>query len=154
MAFISGKEKKFQSFIERHFEIKLPKDILIFYSEGIRIGSKSLLGENIKGEMGYAAADGGFNPTLAFITNFGHLAKRNVVVVDEESAKKFASGESLDMDIGTSSKYVIIRLKTHTIGLGHYDHKKKKIINKIPQKTARKIVNSIKIDNPSTKANG
>ena len=154
MVFISGKEKKFQSFIERHFDIQLPKEIQIFYSEGIRVGSKSLLREDVKGEKGYAAADGGFNPTLAFITNFGHLAKRNVVVVDEEAAKKFANGESLDRDLGNATKYVIIRLNIHTIGLGHYDHKKKKIINKIPQKTARKIVNSMKNVKLATKTNG
>ena len=131
--------------MERHFGLVIPSsEAVVFYSEGIRLGSSDLKKENIKGEKGYAAADGGFNPTHAFIMNFGHLANRNVVTVNEEMAKKFANGENLPMNLGNVDKYVIIRWNGHTIGLGKYDKIKGQIISKIPQKTKREIINTIR----------
>ena len=138
------KEKNFKKYLENHFGIVLPKGIDIFYTKGVRIGNNELRKSDIDGELGYAACDFGFNPTNAMIQNFGHLATRNVKEVNEEEAKAFASGEHLPMDLGESkNKFLIIKYLGHTIGLGFYDKARKKILNKIPEKRRREIINGI-----------
>lgn len=141
MAFIANREKNFKKYIEKHFGLSLPKGIELFYTKGVRVGNNEIRKSRITGELGYAACDFGFNPTNAFIQNFGHLAKKNVVRVKDEEAKEFAAGNDLSMDLGKKEKYVIIRYKDHILGLGHY--RNKKIVNKIPEKRARNIVNDI-----------
>ncbi|MBU0528013.1 MAG: hypothetical protein ABH983_05865 [Candidatus Micrarchaeota archaeon] len=140
---IQNKERNFKKYAEKHFKIVLPEGIDIFYAKGVRIGNTSLTGSKINGELGYAACDFGFNPTNSFIQNFGHLAKKNIVRLNEEEAKEFASGKNIKMDLGKKSKYVIINYKKFVLGLGYYDHTKQKIVNKIPEKRRRIITNNI-----------
>jgi NOL1/NOP2/fmu family ribosome biogenesis protein len=98
----------------------------------------------IRGEKGYAACDAGFNPTNAFAQNFGHLATKNAIEVDEAKAKEFAVGRGLGgMDLGKKSGFVIVRFRGFAVGLGQYDAAQKKIRNLIPEKRRRKIVNSV-----------
>lgn len=141
MAYIAHKEKNFEKFLMNHFGISIPEGISIFYKEGIRIGSNSIRNSNIIGEFGYAAADAGFNPTHSFIHNFGHLAKKNRINLTYVEAKSFAAGSDLSCDFGKSSKYVIAIYKDHAIGLGQYDPNQKKLINKIPKKATRDMIN-------------
>jgi len=140
---IQNKERNFKKYVEKHFKIVLPPEIDIFYAKGVRVGNSSLAGSKINGELGYAACDFGFNPTNSFVQNFGHLAKKNIVRLNEEEARGFASGKSIKMDLGKKSKYVIINYKKFVIGLGYYDHTKQKIVNKIPEKRRRIISNDL-----------
>ena len=55
----------------------------------------------------------------------------------------FAAGKDLAMDLGRKSKHVIVTYKGHVIGLGHYEKEKKRILNRIPKKRCRDIVDSI-----------
>ncbi len=140
---IRNREKNFQKYIKKHFDLELPDGIELFYTKGVRAGNSKLRPSGINGELGYAACDFGFNPTNSFIQNFGHLAKKNIVRLNEDEGKLFAGGESLKMDLGKKTKNVIVTCKGHVLGLGHYVSEKKTIVNKIPEKRRRKIVNSI-----------
>ncbi|MBN1170288.1 hypothetical protein JXA56_04640 [Candidatus Micrarchaeota archaeon] len=133
------KEQNFRKYIEKHFKIELPEGVDIFYTKGIRVGNNVLKKSRINGELGYAAADFGFNPTNSFIQNFGHLAKKNIVRLKKEEAVEFAAGKDIKMDLGIRAKHVIVTYKGHVLGLGRYD--KTKIANKIPEKRRRIIEN-------------
>ncbi len=144
MAFIADKEGNFRRFAERHFGIVLPGGAEMFYREGVRIGSPEVARSDIRGEKGYAACDAGFKPTNSFAQNFGHLATKNAVDVDEPKAKEFALGRGLgSMDLGGGARFVIVRYSGFVVGLGHYDPATRKIRNLVPEKRRRKIVNSI-----------
>ncbi|MFN7990758.1 MAG: hypothetical protein U0R44_01230 [Candidatus Micrarchaeia archaeon] len=144
MAFISKREKNFSKYLDNHFGITLPDDLEIFYADGVRIGNKSLMKSVIHGDLGYAACDAGFNPTNSFVQNFGHLATKNVINLDEPRAKEFAVGRGIGkMDLGQKSRFVIVRYKDYVVGLGYYEADKKKIRNDIPEKRRRKIINSL-----------
>lgn len=138
---IRNRERNFLRYISRHFALAIPEGIEIFYTKGVRIGNSNLRPSGINGELGYAACDFGFNPTNSFIQNFGHLAKRNIVRLNEEEGKRFAAGENISMDLGRKSKNVIVTCKGHCLGLGYYEPGK--IINRIPEKRRRRIINSL-----------
>ncbi|MBD3210743.1 hypothetical protein GF318_05160 [Candidatus Micrarchaeota archaeon] len=140
---IRTKEKNFVKYLEKHFGMALPKNTAVFYARGVRAGNRKIRNSKIHGELGYAACDAGFNPTNSFIQNFGHLAKKNIVRLDREEGLLFASGSGLAMDLGTKSKYVVIMMKQHVLGLGYYDSGKRVVVNKIPGKRTRRIVNEI-----------
>ncbi|NYZ73846.1 hypothetical protein H0O00_01765 [Candidatus Micrarchaeota archaeon] len=142
MAEIRNRAENFRRYLERHFGIVLPEGVGIFYAKGVRAGSSEIVRCGIKGELGYAACDEGFNPTNSFIQNFGHLATRNVVELDEGRAKEFAVGRGIGkMELGTKSGHVVVRYKEFTVGLGYYDADEKKVKNRIPEKRRRKIIN-------------
>ena len=140
---VGRREENFKKYIQKHFGIKLPDGIELFYTQGVRVGNAAIRDSKITGDLGYAACDFGFNPTNSFIQNFGHLAKKNVVSVNENEAKQFASGKDLERDLGQGQKYIIIKYYSHVIGLGKYLPEQKKIVNKIPEKRRREIINSI-----------
>ncbi|GEM_PF-2552052 len=140
---IQNKERNFRRYVEKHFRIELPPEIEIFYAKGVRVGNRSLAGSRINGELGYAACDFGFNPTNSFIQNFGHLAKKNIVRLNDVEAREFASGKNIKMDLGKKSKNVIVNYKKFVLGLGYYDHEKQRIVNKIPEKRRRAISNDL-----------
>ncbi len=140
---IRNREKNFKRYLTRHFGLEIPEDASIFYAKGVRVGNKDIIKSRIDGELGYAACDFGFNPTNSFIQNFGHLARKNIVRLKEGEAKLFASGKDLAMDLGNKSKHVIVTYKGHVLGLGHYEKKNQRIMNRIPKKRTRTIVNSI-----------
>jgi hypothetical protein len=143
MAFIKHKEANFRKYIERHFGISLPDEVQLFYAKGVRVGNRSIRKSPINGELGYAACDFGFNPTNAFIQNFGHLAKKNILRLDTEDAKAFASGKDLRLDLGRKTKHLIVSYKGFTLGLGHYESDGMIVRNRIPKKRTRSIVNEM-----------
>ncbi len=144
MAFIANRERNFRKYLENHFGIVLPEGVEIFYAQGVRVGSPELMKSAIHGDLGYAACDAGFNPTNSFIQNFGHLATKNIVELDEARAKEFAVGRGIGkMDLGPKSRYVIVRHSGFVVGLGFYEAEKRKIRNEVPEKRRRKIVDSI-----------
>lgn len=143
MGFIPDRAKSFSTYLERRFGIRLPAGVGIFFAKGVRVGNKSLMKSHIHGELGYGACDFGFTPTNAILQNFGHLATRNVVDAEEREARAFAAGHDLECEMGQGSRYVIIRYGGHTVGMGYYDRDKKKILNRIPEKRRREIINSI-----------
>ena len=143
MTFIAHKEKNFKKYVENHFGIVLPKEVELFYAKGVRIGNKELRKSKMNGELGYAACDFGFNPTNPFIQNFGFLAKKNVATVDQKSAKEFAQGNAIKVDLKGKTRYVIVKYKEHIIGLGQYSKDQKRILNKISEKRTREIINEI-----------
>ncbi len=140
---IRNREKNFMRYLSKHFGLEMPEEASIFYAKGVRVGNKDIIKSRIDGELGYAACDFGFNPTNSFIQNFGHLAKRNIVRLKEGEAGLFAAGKDLEMDLGKKSKHVIVTYKGYVLGLGHYEKEKQKILNRIPKKRTREIVNSI-----------
>jgi hypothetical protein len=144
MPFIAHKEKNFLKYIQNHFGMVLPKEASLFYVGGVRVGAKGLFKSTVKGEKGYAACDAGFNPTNSFIQNFGHLATKNFINVDEAKAKEFAVGRGLGkMELGPKSGWIVVRYGDYTVGLGFYDANEKKVKNEIPEKRRRKIINSL-----------
>ena len=143
LGFIGNKEKNFRRYLENHFGLVIHQSIALFYQKGVRIGNREIIKSDIDGELGYAACDAGFNPTNSLIQNFGELAKKNFIQVNEEEGKLFASGKNLSVDLGIKTKYIIVKYQQHIVGLGQYDASKKKIINKIPEKRRREIVNSL-----------
>ena len=143
MAFIKHKEANFSKYLQKHFSLTLPGGIDLFYAKGVRVGNSDIRKSRINGELGYADCDFGFNPTNAFIQNFGHLAERNILRLGDGDAKAFASGKDLGMDLGRKSKHVIVSYKGHTLGLGSYEAEGKLVRNRIPKKRARDIVNEI-----------
>lgn len=143
MTFIANKEKNFQKYLENHFGIVLPEGASIFYSDGVRAGNKDIQKSDIRGEKGYAACDAGFKPTNSFIQNFGHLATKNFIEIDEKKAKEFAVGRGLGgIRMEGKGGPVIVRCMGFSIGLGEYDAKEKKIRNLVPEKRQRKITDS------------
>ena len=143
MGFIPDRPESFIRQLEKRFNMTLPEGISIFYAEGIRVGHSSLRKSDIHGERGYGACDNSFIPTNAFIQNFGHLAKRNVIELGEEEARSYAAGKNIPKDAGDKQRHVVVRYKEHTLGLGFYDGKIKTLVNRIPEKRAREIINSI-----------
>jgi hypothetical protein len=143
MGFIPDRPQSFMRQLEKRFNRALPEGVSIFYAEGIRVGHSTLRQSDIHGERGYGACDNSFVPTNAFIQNFGHLAKRNVIELDEAEAKAFASGKDIPRDAGDKQRYVVVRYKAHTVGLGFYNGPKKTLENRIPEKRRREIINSI-----------
>jgi hypothetical protein len=143
MGFIPDRPKSFVRQLEKRFNMELPEGVAIFYAEGIRVGHSTLRKSDIHGERGYGACDNSFIPTNAFIQNFGHLARRNVIVLEKGDAKAYAAGKDIPMDAGDKQRYVVVRYKEHSVGLGFYDGAKKTLINKIPEKRRREIINSI-----------
>ena len=143
MPIIRNKEKNFKKYLEKHFGLFLPSDTELFYAKGVRVGNRDIRKSNITGELGYAACDFGFNPTNSFIQNFGHLAKKNIIRLKEKEATDFASGKDLKIDLGKKSKHVIVNYKEYVVGLGYYEANKTRILNKIPRKRTRNIVNNI-----------
>ena len=143
MAVIRNRENNFRKYLEKHFQLVLPPDIEIFYARGVRVGNAQIRKCNISGEVGYAACDFGFNPTNSFIQNFGHLAKKNIVRLKDDEAREFAAGKDLKMDLGRKSKHVIVCYKEFVLGLAYFDNEKMKMLNKIPKKRARSIMNTI-----------
>ncbi|MFH1785139.1 MAG: hypothetical protein ABH842_01805 [Candidatus Micrarchaeota archaeon] len=142
--FIANKEKNFKKYLENHFGIVIPNGIDIFYADGVRIGNKEIQKSHIYGDRGYAACDSGFNPTNALIQNFGQLATKNVIEIkDERTAKGFAFGKGMKMDLGNKNMHIILKYSDYILGLGYYDAKEKKIKNKIPEKRRRNIVNNL-----------
>lgn len=133
------KDQNFQRYLEKHFGLILPNNTIIFFADGVRIGNQEILKSGIIGEFGYAASDSGFNPTNSIIQNFGHLAKKNIVRLNNSESLKFAAGKDIPIDLGVKSKYVIVTYKGHTLGLGYYSEKS--IKNKIPEKRRREIMN-------------
>ncbi len=140
---IANKEKNFEKYLSNHFGITLPSDTEIFYAKGVRVGKNNLRNSKIIGELGYAACDFGFNPTNAFILNFGHLATKNTFETTEGLARSFADGHSLKASLGEKDKYVIVKCGAHVIGLGKYVGLEGKIICEIPPKTRRRIINKL-----------
>ena len=140
---LGKREENFRRYIENHFNLQLPAEVNLFYVRGVRIGNKEIIKSGVDGELGYAACDAGFNPTNSFIQNFGHLARKNVVKVEGKEAKEFANGKDVKRDLGIKSKYVIVKYNDYVIGLGYYSKEQKKIINKIPEKRRREIINEI-----------
>lgn len=143
MAFIGNREKNFQKYLENHFGLKLPEGVALFYVRGVRVGATGLNKSHIHGELGYAACDFGFNPTHALIQNFGHLATKNRVKVNEAEAREFAAGRAISAGLGIKAKYVIVRYGEHTLGLGYYDPGQRRVLNKIPEKRRREIINTL-----------
>jgi NOL1/NOP2/fmu family ribosome biogenesis protein len=134
---IANKEKNFEKYLSNHFGIVLPSEIEIFYAKGIRVGKDNLRNSKIIGELGYAACDFGFNPTNAFIMNFGHLATKNMYETTEGLARSFADGHSLKADLGEKDKFVIVKFQEHVIGLGKYIAAEGKISCEIPEKNSK-----------------
>lgn len=144
MAEIRNRAENFKRYLERHFGIVLPQDISLFYAGSVRVGNTAIQKCGIKGELGYAACDEGFNPTNAMIQNFGHLATRNTVELDVAKAREFALGRGIGgTDLGPKSHFVIVKHAGFVVGLGYYDAEEKKVKNKIPEKRRRKIINEI-----------
>jgi hypothetical protein len=143
MGFIPDRPTSFLRQIEKRYNMALPEGIKIFYAEGIRVGHSALNQSDIHGERGYGASDNSFLPTNAFIQNFGHLAKRNVISLEEADAKAYASGKDIPMDAGDKQRHVVVRYKEHTLGLGFYDGMKRTLMNRIPEKRRRDIINTI-----------
>ena len=139
---VGKREENFKRYIERHFGIELPAGIVLLYRRGVRVASPALQNCDIHGEPGYAACDFGFNPTHAFIQNFGHLAKRNTVQMSEEMARAYATGKVLRIDLGEKRKHIIVRYKGHVLGSGYYNGKKT-LLNKLPKKGCREIINRL-----------
>lgn len=140
---IANKEKNFEKYLSNHFGIVLPSEIEIFYAKGIRVGKDNLRNSKIIGELGYAACDFGFNPTNAFIMNFGHLATKNIYETTEGLARSFADGHSLKAALGEKDKFVIVKFQEHVIGLGKYIAAEGKISCEIPEKTRRRMINKL-----------
>lgn len=144
MAFIGNKEKNFRKYLVKQFGISLPKEARLFYHYGVRVGNSEIIKSNIRGEKGYAACDAGFNPTNPFIQNFGYLAEKNSVELDNAKAKEFAVGRGLGgIYLGPKAKWVVVKYKGFAIGLGRYVPHEKKIKNYIPKKRCRNIVNTL-----------
>jgi hypothetical protein len=144
MGFIAHKEKNFERYLENHFGIVLPRSVKLFYSDGVRVSNVEVQKSDIHGDKGYAACDAGFHPTNSFIQNFGYLATKNVVELDESRAKEFAVGRGIGrIDLGGKNRHVIVKYGEFVLGLGHYDVEKKKITNFVPEKRRRKIINSL-----------
>jgi len=144
MAEIRGKDKNFKRYLENHFGIALPADVSIFYLKGVRVGNTAIGKGGIKGDLGYAACDEGFNPTNSFIQNFGHLATKNTITLDAAKAREFALGRGIgSVQLGEKSGFVIVKYEEFVVGLGYYDAEEKKIKNRIPEKRRRKIINGL-----------
>ena len=93
MGFIPDRPESFIAQLRKRFNMELPEGVSIFYAEGIRVGHSTLRRSDIHGERGYGACDNSFIPTNAFIQNFGHLARRNCIELDEVEARQYAAGE-------------------------------------------------------------
>ena len=74
---------------------------------------------------------GGLKPSTAFLRVVGSYATKNTVILDENEALKYLSGEDIDKDFPVEPGYVIVRFEKDILGCGLY---KGKLINQIPKK--------------------
>lgn len=62
---------------------------------------------------------GVIKPTSVFIQLFGRHARKGVVSLDKEQAKRFASGRDPEIGTDVSRGYVIVRYGKYDLGCGH-----------------------------------
>jgi NOL1/NOP2/fmu family ribosome biogenesis protein len=74
---------------------------------------------------------GGLKPSTAFLRVVGSYATKNTVILDENEALKYLSGEDIDKDFPVEPGYVIVRFEKDILGCGLY---KGRLINQIPKK--------------------
>ncbi len=129
--------EKFKKFIKRQFKIEL--DFPLINQKGVRICNREVFNSKIRGWKGYSISDRGFNVTTAFVQNFGHLAKRNKIELNPEEARRFVAGEDLEINLGKKPKHIIVIYKGYGLGAAYYDGNK--IVNKLPKKRRRNILN-------------
>ncbi|MBR9683358.1 hypothetical protein GOV03_02350 [Candidatus Woesearchaeota archaeon] len=61
----------------------------------------------------------------------GKKAKKNVVELEKEEVKEYFLGESLDKDLGTENRWVLLKYNDDVISCAKY--KNKKILNFLPK---------------------
>lgn len=100
-------------------------------------GCSGLLGMERVATAGliFARLGGSVKPSSNIVQIFGKLATRNFLEIDMEMAKKFVSGEDLDVDIAkynsVTEGYVIIKYQNYPLGVGLL--KDGKIKNMLPK---------------------
>ncbi|MBN2477929.1 hypothetical protein JXB01_01425, partial [Candidatus Micrarchaeota archaeon] len=77
-----------------------------------------------------------------FIQLVGKSAEKNVILLNEEDAKKFAARRKIKIKVRIKKGYVIAKYKNHILGTGTYDGFY--LHPKVKEKRKRKIENSIK----------
>ncbi len=137
------KPGEFQLFLKERFGIVLPKEVQLSKDIGsaIRVYASSLNGLDIYGSKGFVAYSEKTGVSSDFIQLFGKLAKKSIVQVNEEEAKKFANREKVEKRIKMQKGPVIISFNGHILGIATFDGRV--LHSKIRDKRERKICNKI-----------
>ncbi len=137
------KPSEFQLFLKERFGLQLPKEVQLSKDIGsaIRVYASSLNGLDVYGSRGFVAHSEKTGVSSDFIQLFGKLAKKNIVQVNEEEAKKIANGEKVSKKIRLEKGPVIVSFNGHILGIATFDGRV--LHSKIREKRERKICNSI-----------
>jgi NOL1/NOP2/fmu family ribosome biogenesis protein len=137
------KPSEFQLFLKERFGLQLPKEVQLSKDKGsaIRVYANSLNGLDVYGSRGFVAYSEKTGVSSDFIQLFGKFAKKNIVQVNENEAKKIAYGEKVNKRIKTEKGPVIISFNEHILGIATFDGRV--LHSKIREKRERKICNKI-----------
>jgi hypothetical protein len=117
--------EELRKFMLERFGIILPTAMGLTKTKGhgIRVHAKGIRTDRIFGLEGFMAYSNkeGLNPY--FIQLVGHLAKKNVIALNLEDARKYAVGEPLKKKIEIDRGEVIFVHKGHVLGYGIHDGK-------------------------------
>lgn len=131
-------------FLLERFGIVLPPamELTKTKAHGIRVHAKNLKRKTVFGLKGFMAYSkkGGINPY--FIQLVGHLAKKNIIAVNFEDAKKYAAAKKLKKNIRSERGEVIIVYRGHVLGLGIHEGNGN-IACPLKEKRRREIINDI-----------
>lgn len=134
-----------RKYLEERFGLRLPQGVVLARTKkhGIRVYAGGLKNDRVYGLPGFMAFSkkSGLNPY--FISLFGHLARKCVVALDEEEAKRYAAGNAVQKKLKLEKGPVILAHKGHILGYGTYDGRGS-ISCPLREKRRRNINNSIR----------
>ncbi len=142
MRFKNGVELR--KYLLERFGLALPQGIRLTKTKGhgIRVHAKSLRTERVFGLPGFMAYSNKYGLNFCFVQLFGHLARRNIIALNEKEAKEYASGKQIKKKLAIENGFVILAHKGHILGHGTYDGKGS-ISCPLREKRRRNINNSI-----------
>jgi len=111
-------------FLRDRFGITMPEHIWFVRTQrqGIRVYSKTIDEKGMRGLKGFACYSSKKGLNNFFIQQIGHLAKRNVVALNRDDARKYLLGQSIKKSLTTTNGYVIVVYKGHVLGLGRFEN--------------------------------
>ncbi|HWQ18936.1 MAG TPA: hypothetical protein VN455_04105 [Methanotrichaceae archaeon] len=72
-----------------------------------------------------------WKPTTCALQVFGKHARRNIIVLDSEQARRFMLGESVDLEAESEAGFVIVVFQDQVLGCGLYS--KGRLVSQLPK---------------------
>ncbi len=135
---------EFVNYLIERFDLRMPKEFQFSSDSGSAIRVYSTTLNSIKmefGSKGFVAYSKKTGISNEFIQIFGKFASKNILFLNENEAKSFASGKSFSKKIFIKKGPVILKFQNHVLGIAMFDGKF--LFPKLKEKRKREIQNSI-----------